>query len=201
MSQKTGSQKTGRSRGVPSNGVRGDSPARAAIGSTMFDDALIDDARRLLAELRAADLAIATAESCTGGLIIGALTEIAGSSDVVDRGFVTYSNEAKMAMLGVPAAMLQSFGAVSGEVARAMAHGAIAHSEADVTVAVTGVAGPGGGSAAKPVGLVHIACAAIGRDTIHRECRFGAIGRAEIRRATIVAAFALVREMVPATCP
>ncbi len=162
----------------------------------MFDDALIDDATRLLAELRAADLAIATAESCTGGLIIGALTEIAGSSDVVDRGFVTYSNEAKMAMLGVPAALLQSHGAVSAEVAQAMAHGALVHSEADVTVAVTGVAGPGGGSAAKPVGLVHIACASIGRDTIHRECRFGDVGRATIRRETILAAFALVTEMI-----
>jgi nicotinamide-nucleotide amidase len=162
----------------------------------MFDDALIDDASRLLVDLRAADLAIATAESCTGGLIIGALTEIAGSSDVVDRGFVTYSNEAKMTMLGVPAALLQAHGAVSAEVAQAMAHGALVHSEADVTVAVTGVAGPGGGSASKPVGLVHIAVAAIGRDTIHRECRFGDIGRPGVRRETILAAFALVREMV-----
>ncbi len=159
----------------------------------MFDAEILDAARRLLDELRAADLAIATAESCTGGLIIGALTEIPGSSDVVERGFITYSNEAKLTMLGVPAETLATHGAVSEPVARAMAHGALVHSEADVTVAVTGVAGPGGGSAAKPVGLVHIAAAMIGRDTIHREHHFGDIGRAGIRRATILAAFDLAR--------
>ena len=171
-------------------------PQRKTSERRMFDPALTDDARRLLEQLRAADLAIATAESCTGGLIIGLLTEIAGSSDVVERGFVTYSNEAKMAMLGVPSAMLVENGAVSEPVARAMAHGALVHSEADITVAVTGVAGPGGGSPAKPVGLVHIAVAGIARETLHRECRFGDTGRSSIRRATIVAAFELIRVML-----
>jgi nicotinamide-nucleotide amidase len=108
---------------------------------------------------RARGLKIATAESCTGGLVAGALTEIAGSSDVVDRGFVTYSNEAKQAMLGVPAATLKRYGAVSAETAAAMAKGALKHSLADIAVAVTGVAGPGGGSKQKPVGLVYFAAA------------------------------------------
>ena len=162
----------------------------------MFPEPLMAEAHRLLDALRAADLAIATAESCTGGLIIGCLTEIAGSSDVVERGFVTYSNEAKIAMLGVPAEMIAAHGAVSEPVARAMAHGTLAHSEADIAVSVTGVAGPGGGTAAKPVGLVHIAAAAIGTATLHRECRFGDIGRTGVRLATIAAAFALVAEVI-----
>ena len=104
-------------------------------------------------------LKIATAESCTGGLVAAALTEIAGSSDVVDRGFVTYSNDAKKAMLGVPEATLASHGAVSRETAEAMAQGALAHAPVDLAVAITGIAGPGGGTAGKPVGLVHFAAA------------------------------------------
>ena len=120
----------------------------------------IEQATALLELCRRKKLRIATAESCTGGLIAATLTEIPGSSDVVDRGFVTYSNEAKQAMLGVPAATLNQFGAVSRETAEAMASGALAHSLAELVVSVTGIAGPGGGSADKPVGLVHFAAAA-----------------------------------------
>ena len=120
---------------------------------------LRERATELLAVLRARGVMVATAESCTGGLIAGALTEIAGSSDVVDRGFVTYSNAAKTEMLGVPAALIAAEGAVSEAVARAMAEGALARSRAGVTVSVTGVAGPGGGSADKPVGTVWFGCA------------------------------------------
>jgi len=112
---------------------------------------------RVLDACRARGWKVATAESCTGGLVAGALTEIAGSSDVVDRGFVTYSNAAKMAMLGVPETTLNMFGAVSRQTAEAMAQGALERAGVDLTVAITGVAGPGGGSAAKPVGLVHLA--------------------------------------------
>jgi nicotinamide-nucleotide amidase len=134
---------------------------------------------------------IATAESCTGGLIIGCLTDIAGSSAVVDRGFVTYTNEAKHEVLGVDAGLLNSEGAVSQAVARAMAAGALSASNADVSVAVTGVAGPGGGSLEKPVGLVHLACAGPGADVRHREMRYGELSRQEIREATIKTAFEL----------
>jgi nicotinamide-nucleotide amidase len=158
----------------------------------MFNEDLTAKAETLLASLRARKLMLATAESCTGGLIAGALTEIAGSSDVVERGFVTYSNEAKTELIGVPAEMIASHGAVSREVALAMAAGALTHSRADIAVAVTGVAGPGGGSAAKPVGLVHLAAERRGRPPIHRECRFGDIGRHGIRIATIVVAFEMV---------
>ena len=132
----------------------------------MFDQALSAQSEGLLQALRASGLMIATAESCTGGLIAGLLTEIAGSSDVVDRGFVTYSNEAKQDCLGVPAELIARDGAVSSTVARAMAEGALRHSRADIAVSVTGVAGPGGGSAEKPVGLVHLAVARKGCDTV-----------------------------------
>ncbi|BAE51352.1 CinA family protein [Paramagnetospirillum magneticum] len=110
---------------------------------------------------------LATAESCTGGLVAAVLTAIAGSSSVMERGFVTYSNEAKTEMLGVPAALIAAHGAVSREVAQAMAEGALAHSRADAAVAITGIAGPGGGTADKPVGLVHFALARRGADTRH----------------------------------
>ena len=123
----------------------------------MFDDALIREAASLLDACRARALKLATAESCTGGLIAALLTEIPGSSDVVERGFVTYSNAAKTEQLGVPADLIATHGAVSEPVARAMAEGALSHSHADLAVSVTGVAGPGGGTATKPVGLVHLA--------------------------------------------
>ena len=158
----------------------------------MFTEDLTATAETLLATLRARKLMLATAESCTGGLIAGVLTEIAGSSDVVERGFVTYSNEAKNELIGVPMAMIREHGAVSKEVALAMAAGALVHSRADIAVAVTGVAGPGGGSAAKPVGLVHLAAGRRGRAPIHRECRFGEIGRHGIRMATVAVALEMV---------
>jgi nicotinamide-nucleotide amidase len=158
----------------------------------MFPSDLIADASRLLDALRNRGVKLAAAESCTGGLITALLTEIAGSSDVVERGFVTYSNAAKHELLGVPERMLAEHGAVSEPVARAMARGALAHSTADVSVAITGVAGPGGGTAEKPVGLVHIAAARCGGQVLHEECRFGDIGRAEIRLASVRAALQLI---------
>jgi nicotinamide-nucleotide amidase len=157
----------------------------------MSDD-LKRAATRVLKACRARGLKVATAESCTGGLVAGALTEIAGSSDVIDRGFVTYSNAAKQAMLGVPAAVLEKHGAVSRETAEAMAAGALAHAPVDITVAITGIAGPGGGSAKKPVGLVHFAAAARDGRCIHREKRFGKIGRHRVRVRSVVEALAMI---------
>ncbi len=130
----------------------------------MFPPALLERAAALVAACRARGLVLATAESCTGGLVSALLTEVPGSSAAFDRGFATYSNEAKAEMLGVPPALIAAEGAVSEAVARAMAAGALARSRADVAVSVTGVAGPGGGTAAKPVGLVHFACARRGGD-------------------------------------
>ncbi|MBV2144568.1 CinA family protein [Falsochrobactrum sp. TDYN1] len=152
---------------------------------------------QVLEACRSHSLMIVTAESCTGGLIAAALTDIAGSSDVVDRGFVTYSNEAKHEMIGVPVELIIEKGAVSKEVAIAMAEGALAHSRAGISIAVTGVAGPGGGSAKKPVGLVHIASARSGHPTLHKECHFGEKTRAEIRHATVLAALELVLQAMP----
>jgi nicotinamide-nucleotide amidase len=148
-------------------------------------------AKRLLALARARGLKIATAESCTGGLVAGALTDIAGSSDVVERGFVTYSNEAKHEMLGVPLATLNKFGAVSRQTAEAMARGALKHSEADLSVAITGIAGPGGATPGKPVGLVHFAAARGGR-LIHRAKKFGDIGRRKVRQKSVDEALAML---------
>jgi nicotinamide-nucleotide amidase len=139
---------------------------------------------------------IATAESCTGGLVAGALTEIPGSSDVIDRGFVTYSNEAKHAMLGVPTATLATFGAVSQETAIAMAVGALETADVDLAVAITGIAGPGGATPGKPVGLVHFAAAARDGRIVHREQRFGAIGRSTVRQRSVVEALRMLLEMV-----
>lgn len=138
---------------------------------------------------------IATAESCTGGLIGAALTEIAGSSAVVDRGFITYSNDAKMDMLGVTTETLQQFGAVSRETALQMAKGAIIRSNAQLSVAVTGIAGPGGATPGKPVGLVHLC--AVHRDghLIHKEMKYGDIGRTEVRLATVTTALQLLAEL------
>jgi nicotinamide-nucleotide amidase len=157
----------------------------------LFSPQLRREAAALLDDLRARGLELATAESCTGGLIVGLLTEVADSSDVVERGFVTYSNAAKAEMLGVPEAMLAEHGAVSAAVARAMAEGALANSQADIAVATTGVAGPGGGTTDKPVGLVHIAAARRGGPTLHREYRFGDIGRGAVRLAGVEAALQL----------
>jgi nicotinamide-nucleotide amidase len=149
-------------------------------------------AARVLDLCRARGLTVATAESCTGGLVAAALTEIAGSSDVVDRGFVTYSNAAKQDMLGVPVGILERHGAVSRETAEAMAKGALAHAPADLAVAITGIAGPGGGTTEKPVGLVHFAAAARDGRLIHRERRFGDVGRAEVRLRAVAEALAML---------
>ena len=143
---------------------------------------------RVLDAYRARKWTLATAESCTGGLVAGALTEIAGSSDVVDRGFITYSNEAKAEMLGVPEATLTEYGAVSRPTAEAMAKGVLTRSSVDAAVAITGIAGPGGGSTDKPVGLVHFAAAARDGRVIQREKRYGDIGRSEVRRLSVLEA-------------
>jgi nicotinamide-nucleotide amidase len=137
---------------------------------------------------------IATAESCTGGLVAGLLTEIPGSSAVVERGFVTYSNEAKSESIGVPPALIAAHGAVSEPVARAMAEGALAHSRARVAVAITGIAGPGGGTETKPVGLVHFGLAAAGVPTRHLECRYGDLGREQVRRQAVGEALSLLEQ-------
>jgi nicotinamide-nucleotide amidase len=158
----------------------------------MFGAALTDQARELLDTARAKNIRLVIAESCTGGLIAGLLTEIPGSSDVVERGFVTYSNDAKQEMLGVPAELLRKYGAVSEEVARAMAEGALKHSRAQLAIAVTGIAGPGGGSKDKPVGLVYIAVAGASGTSAH-EYRFGDIGRGEVRLSTVEEALLLLR--------
>jgi len=139
---------------------------------------------------------LVTAESCTGGLISALLTEIPGSSDVVERGFVTYSNAAKASCLGIDPQVIEANGAVSEVVARAMAAGALANSEADIAVAVTGVAGPGGGSAEKPVGLVHFAAARRGQPLLHLERRFGDLGRTTIRLASVRTALDLVKAAI-----
>lgn len=161
----------------------------------MIDDEMRQAAIALLDLCRTKKLTLATAESCTGGLVAGALTDIAGSSDVVDRGFVTYSNAAKQQMLGVPAATLKDFGAVSRETAEAMARGALGNADAAIAVSITGIAGPGGGSANKPVGLVHFAAASRGGALIHAEKRYGDIGRANVRRASVLQALAMLRAL------
>ena len=160
----------------------------------MLPSALQDEAARLLEAFRSRRIRIATAESCTGGLIAALLTEIPGSSDVLERGFVAYSNAAKIEMLGVPADLIATHGGVSEAVARAMAEGALRASQAHVSIAVTGVAGPGGCSAAKPVGLVHLAAAHKGEATLHRECRFGDIGRDLVRQRCVEVGLALLRQ-------
>lgn len=139
---------------------------------------------------------LATAESCTGGLIAAALTATPGSSAVVERGFVTYSNAAKVEMLGVPAELIERRGAVSMEVALAMVEGALKHSPAEIAIATTGIAGPGGGSAEKPVGLVHIAVGRRNGPRLHEEHRFGDIGRRRVQAETVVAALALARRVL-----
>lgn len=165
---------------------------------TVWPEGAEQRAAALLDLCRGKGLKIATAESCTGGLLAGLLTAIAGSSDVVDRGFVTYANAAKAEMLGVEPRLIAARGAVSLEVARAMAEGALMNSRADMALAISGIAGPGGGTAEKPVGLVHLACARRGQDTLLRECRFGDIGRSAIRSAAIAVALDLLEAQATA---
>ncbi len=162
------------------------------VVTSIFPAALVASASQLLDLCRAKGLKIATAESCTGGLVAALLTEIAGSSDVVERGLVTYSNQAKQELLGVAEATLAAHGAVSEATAREMAAGALRASHADLAVAITGVAGPGGGSAEKPVGLVHFACAGPGDRLMAVERRYGGIGRGAVRLASVVQALAML---------
>jgi nicotinamide-nucleotide amidase len=165
----------------------------------MFPPEILMQAESVLREARNRGWLLATAESCTGGLIASALTAIPGSSDVVERGFVVYSDRAKTEILDVPAETIAEHGAVSAQVARAMAQGALAHSAADLAVSCTGIAGPGGGSEAKPVGLVYLALARRGFHTRDIECRFGPLSRDEIRMKTVVAALQLVLEATRAS--
>ncbi|HUO20899.1 MAG TPA: CinA family protein [Caulobacteraceae bacterium] len=160
----------------------------------MFPEDIQALAVQVLDRARKAGLTVATAESCTGGLVAAALTAIPGSSDVVDRGYVTYSNAAKTQMLGVTAALLDGHGAVSGPVALAMARGALEASGAGLAVSITGVAGPGGGSVDKPVGLVHFGLAGKGHPALHREMRFGDIGREAVRLASVRTALDLLAQ-------
>lgn len=156
------------------------------------------EAKDLLAQCEAAGVMLATAESCTGGLLAACLTAIPGSSSVVERGFVTYSNAAKSELLGVPASLLAAHGAVSAEVARAMAEGAIARSAATLAAAITGIAGPGGATAGKPVGLIHIAIARRGRPTVDERHVFPG-DREAVRLDSVRAALALLRRQLQAT--
>lgn len=156
-----------------------------------FPAPTLELARRVLARCEAQGLRLATAESCTGGLIIGALTEIAGSSSVVDRGFVTYDDRAKQEMLGVPPDVLATAGAVSEETAQAMAEGALLRANVDVAIAVTGIAGPGGATPTKPIGLVHMAVAVRDLPALHRREVFNG-DRSAVRQATVDAALSLV---------
>jgi nicotinamide-nucleotide amidase len=158
----------------------------------VFASLLVDRAAALEARCRDLGLKLAAAESCTGGLLSALLTEIPGSSAVFERGFVVYSNEAKEEMLGVADEVLAEHGAVSDATARAMALGALAHSDADIAVSITGIAGPDGGTAEKPVGLVNFACARRGGGTVALERRFGALSRAAIRLASVEAALGLL---------
>lgn len=161
-----------------------------------MDRELVEAAEHLLAQCRRQGLTLATAESCTGGLLAACLTEVPGASDVFERGFITYSNEAKMNQLGIPQPLLARCGAVSEEVARAMADGALRYSRADLTVAVTGVAGPGGGTEEKPVGLVHLAAARRGGALTHARLEFGDVGRGEVRRRSVAHALDLAALLV-----
>lgn len=164
----------------------------------MFDTDIRTLAFEIIAAATAQGLTIGTVESCTGGLIAGALTAIPGSSSVVMAGLVTYSNEAKIALAAVPKVLIDAHGAVSEEVARAMAEHGRQVLDVDISCAVTGIAGPGGGSSDKPVGLVHLAVAREGNATVHRTCRFGDIGRDGVRRETVVAALEMLLRTVRA---
>jgi nicotinamide-nucleotide amidase len=162
----------------------------------MFPDSVMRLAKALLAQAVEAKLTIAFAESCTGGLIAAAMTELDGASAAVERGFVVYSNRAKIEMLGVPPELIERYGAVSAEVARAMAQGALKNSGARLAVSVTGIAGPTGGTPNKPIGLVHIAAARDDGTILVLEYRFGDIGRGEIRMRSVEEALKLLLQII-----
>lgn len=161
----------------------------------MFTPPILRRVEAVLAACRTRGLRIATAESCTGGLIAGALTAVPGSSDVVERGFVTYTNESKTAMLDVPAPLIAAHGAVSEPVAVAMAEGALAHSPADIAIAVTGIAGPTGGTVEKPVGLVHLAAARRGGVTLQERHVFAG-DRTAVREQTVEIALRMIERLM-----
>ncbi|MCI0599180.1 MAG: CinA family protein [Beijerinckiaceae bacterium] len=158
----------------------------------MFTDTMRNRAADLIDACRAAGLKVATAESCTGGLLAALVTTVPGSSVVFDRGFVTYSNAAKVECLGISPRLLETFGAVSREAARAMAKGALARSDAGMALSITGVAGPGGGTPEKPVGLVHFCLARRSGATLAAEKRFGDLGRDAVRCAAVETALELL---------
>lgn len=164
----------------------------------MFSDQLINLALLVSDDARQKRLRICTAESCTGGLLAGLFTELAGSSAVFERGFVTYSNHAKQEVLNVPGDMMADFGAVSEAVVRAMAEGALEVCRANIAIAITGIAGPGGGTRMKPVGTVHIACARENRAILHEMHSFGDIGRSNVREETLVAALNMLTQQISA---
>jgi len=161
----------------------------------MFDDEITSAAVALLDHCKAKALTLATAESCTGGLVAAALSEISGSSLVLDRGFVTYSNEAKQQMLGVTPATIDVYGAVSKECAEEMAKGALAHAQVDLAVSITGIAGPTGAVPGKPIGLVYFCAASRSGRVIAHDRKFGDIGRSQVRRASLLQALAMVQEL------
>lgn len=161
----------------------------------MFDDDITSAAVALLDLCKAKKLTVATAESCTGGLVAAALSEIAGSSAVLDRGFVTYSNAAKQQMLGVAPATIDVYGAVSTECAAEMAKGALAHAQVDLAVSITGIAGPTGATPGKPIGLVYFCAASRSGRIIAHDRKYGDIGRTKVRRASVLQALAMLQEL------
>lgn len=161
----------------------------------MLDDDIVEAAKRLLDICRRKNLTVATVESCTAGLVAGTLTEVPGTSSILDRGFVTYSNQAKEDMVGVSAATLKAHGAVSRQTAEEMARGAIANAPVDLAISVTGIAGPDGGSTEKPVGLVHFAAASRSGRLVHAEKRFGDIGRSDVRKQSVLQAFRMLHDL------
>lgn len=162
----------------------------------MFPDSIRNLALLVSDEISERRIKVATAESCTGGLLAGLFTEFAGSSKVLERGFVTYSNHSKTELLNVPGDMLADYGAVSEPVARQMAEGALANSRANLSIAITGIAGPGGGTPMKPVGTVHLACARENKAIIHRMLTLGDIGRQNVRLETLETALNMIREQI-----
>jgi nicotinamide-nucleotide amidase len=161
----------------------------------MLDDDIVEAAQQLLDICKRKNLLVATAESCTAGLVAGTLTEVPGTSSILDRGFVTYSNEAKHEMLGVPRDTLAKYGAVSPQTAEAMVRGVLGRSRVHLAVSVTGIAGPDGGSAEKPVGLVFFAGGSRGGRLVAVEQRYGAIGRDKVRKRSVLEAFRILHEL------
>lgn len=164
----------------------------------MFADDILKSASGVIQLLQQQSLRLATAESCTGGLLAGAITEISGASEIFECGFITYSNTAKLKLLSVNPDLLAKYGAVSSEVAVAMANGALSCSDAHIALATTGIAGPTGATSSKPVGLVHLAVARKGTQTVSEAHQFGNIGRREVREATVRRGLSLIIECLRA---